>query len=503
MSVLCPPTAPETGAAGIGSDRGRWSITAMVRFMGLVVIDAMVDWQHGGAEKSKTTIMVRQEPTQTHQPPRMKTFRLAAWAAHWTGRTNAQAAASAPPEPVTAASSSPWADAGSNAQDGVDPQAPTGPTPNASEQQLELAEKRAQFWSSAAHDLCQPAQALALFLERLKRLPMDPQAAPIVGYLDSSMQDLTHLLNGVVEVAQLDAGSVSVHGAPVSVDEVVERLVAHLAPAAAHKGLRLRWRSSGQWVWTDAALLERILTILGDNAMTYTQRGAVLVTSRRVAQGRAVRIDVHDSGVGMATKQQDFIFEPFVRPRQANRPWPGFGLYLAQRLAQLLGTTLVVRSILGRGSRFSIALACMAESDRADFASCPLGLSLHTLKGVRVALVGDDPVERDRLAALLASWGCTIWSESDASAPGGDLSDGPTAPQAIVCVDPGGGAQSAGFQAAIELRRRLHADIPACLAVGDTSTAWARDTRALGFVLLESPAQAAPLRAFLRRILRV
>jgi len=433
----------------------------------------------------------------------MKTFRLAAWAAHWTGRTNVQAAASAPQESVTVASPPALTDAGSNAQDDLDPQAPTCPTPNASAQQLELAEKRAQFWSSAAHDLCQPAQALALFLERLKRLPMDPQAAPIVGYLDSAMQDLTHLLTGMVDVAQLDAGSVSVHGAPVSVDKVVERLVAHLAPAAAHKGLRLRWRSGGQWVWADAALLERILTILGDNALTYTQRGAVLVTSRRVAQGRAVRIDVHDSGVGMAAKQQDFIFEPFALSKQANRPWPGFGLYLAQRLAQLLGTTLVVRSILGRGSRFSITLDCMAESDSADVAPGPFGLSLHTLKGVCVALVGDDPVERDRLAALLASWGCTIWRESDAHAPGLDESDGPTAPQAIVCVDPCGGAESAGFQAAIELRRRLSADIPACLAVGDTSTAWARDTRALGFVLLESPAQAAPLRAFLRRTLGV
>ena len=460
----------------------------------------MVAQQRQGAGRSKTTIMVRQEPTQTHQPPRMKTFRIAAWVAHWAGRTNAQAASSAPPESITDASSSARTDAGADGQGEVNPQAPTGPTPEASAQQLELAEKRAQFWSSAIHDLCQPAQALALFLERLKRLPIDPQAAPIFSYLDSSMQDLTHLLKGILEVAQLDAGSVSVHGAPVSVDEVMERLVAHLAPTAAHKGLRLRWRSRGQWVWTDAALFERILTVLGDNALAYTQRDAVLVTCRSVDQGRAMRFDVYDSGIGMAAKQIDLIFEPFARSFQATRPWPGLGLFLAQRLAQLLGTTLVVSSTLGRGSRFSITLPCNAESGSADTAPSSVGLSLHTLKGICVALVGDDQVERDRLAVLLASWGCAIWSESGAFAHSREFPDGATTPQAIVCVDLCVGAESAGFQALMDLRRRLHANIPACMNVDDTSTVWASKARALGFVLLESPAQAAPLRAFLRRI---
>ena len=444
--------------------------------------------------------MVRQEPTQTHQPQRMKTFRLAAWAAHWTGRMNPAAAATVPLASIPATSTPALADDDADVKGDPGPTAPMGSTSEPPAQPLELAEKRVQFWSYATHDLCQPAQALALFLERLKRLPMDPQAAPILGYLDSSMRDLTHLLTGMFEVAQLDEGSVSVHVAPVSVDEVIERLVAHLAPAAAHKGLRLRWRSKGQWVWTDAALLERILRVLGENALAYTRRGAVLVTCRSVDQGRAMRFDVRDSGIGMAAKQLGLIFDPFARPNQANRPGHGLGLYLAQRLAQLLGTTLVVRSILGRGSHFSITLPCIAESGGPDTAPSAVGLSLNTLKGICVALVGEDQVQRNRFAVLLASWGCAVWSESDARAPGGELPDGATSPHAIVCVDPCVGAESLGFQALMDLRRRLHANTPACMNVDDTSTVWASEARALGLVLLESPAQAAPLRAFLRRI---
>ena len=123
--------------------------------------------------------MVRQEPTQTHQPQRMKTFRLAAWAAHWTGRMNPAAAATVPLASIPATSTPALADDDADVKGDPGPTAPMGPTSEPPAQPLELAEKRVQFWSYATHDLCQPAQALALFLERLKRLPMDPQAAPI------------------------------------------------------------------------------------------------------------------------------------------------------------------------------------------------------------------------------------------------------------------------------------------------------------------------------------
>ena len=109
--------------------------------------------------------------------------------------------------------------------------------------------------------------------------------------------------------------------------------------------------------------------------------------------------------------------------------------------------------------------------------------------------MGEDQVQRNRFAVLLASWGCAVWSESDARAPGGELPDGATSPHAIVCVDPCVGAESLGFQALMDLCRRLHANTPACMNVDDTSTVWASEARALGLVLLESPAQAAPLRA--------
>jgi signal transduction histidine kinase len=79
--------------------------------------------------------------------------------------------------------------------------------------------QRAAFWSAATHDLCQPAQALALFVDRLQCLPADPKAQQVHAYLDSSMQDLTRLLNGLLEVARLDAGQVLPAFAPVSVLE--------------------------------------------------------------------------------------------------------------------------------------------------------------------------------------------------------------------------------------------------------------------------------------------
>jgi signal transduction histidine kinase len=80
--------------------------------------------------------------------------------------------------------------------------------PTAQDEAPDLVAQRAAFWATATHDLCQPAQALALFLDRLRR--QLPPGAPtdVHGYLESSMRDLSRLLEGLMEVAQIDAGEI-------------------------------------------------------------------------------------------------------------------------------------------------------------------------------------------------------------------------------------------------------------------------------------------------------
>ena len=127
---------------------------------------------------------------------------------------------------------------------------------------------------------------------------------------------------------------------------------------AAARGIRLRVVDTRAWVRTDPQLLRRILQNFLANALRYTRAGSILLGVRR--DGDVLRIEVHDSGPGIAADQQRAIFEEFHRGTQVS-PWGekglGLGLSICERIARLLGHRLDLRSRPGHGSVFSIDVA--------------------------------------------------------------------------------------------------------------------------------------------------
>src|SRR4029453_1757839 len=104
-------------------------------------------------------------------------------------------------------------------------------------------------------------------------------------------------------------------------------------------------------VRSDPQLLEQLLRNLISNALRYTERGRVLVGCRRT--GTELRIQVWDSGIGIAASELEAIFGEFYQVSNAERPRQaglGLGLAIVRRLSQLLGHPVTVRSELGRGS---------------------------------------------------------------------------------------------------------------------------------------------------------
>jgi signal transduction histidine kinase len=364
----------------------------------------------------------------------------------------------------------------------------------------DLLAQRASFWATATHDLCQPAQALALFLERLRRLPPQASADALHGYLQSSMDDLTRLLTGLMELAQIDAGEVQASTMVLSVDELFSRLNAQLAGQAQAKGLRLAVRSKGQSVVADPALLERILLALGRNALQFCERGTVLLSARLVQGGTAVRIDVSDSGPGIAQRDHTKIFEPFAQRNVANPQGPSrpsLGLHIASRHARLLGTGLQLRSALGRGSRFSIVLP-LAAQERRDGDELRTTLESIGLSGLRVALLDADQQRARTVGAWLTSWGCLVVNDLNLDAVQTlHVAEGFQA-QAIVCAWQWDAPLSAG-QRIQALRAGNASRIPACIIYADLGARDKIPNLPVATAVLGQPLQAAQLRAWLRR----
>ncbi len=143
---------------------------------------------------------------------------------------------------------------------------------------------------------------------------------------------------------------------PVDVQAMLRRLAEEFAPLAAAKGLRLRLRAGAHLVDSDAGYLRRILQNLIGNAIRYTDRGGVLVATRR--RGASLRLEVWDSGPGIPDDAQEVIFREFQRlnARASAAEGMGLGLAIVERACGLLGHPLELVSRVGRGSLFRVTV---------------------------------------------------------------------------------------------------------------------------------------------------
>lgn len=276
-------------------------------------------------------------------------------------------------------------------------------------------EDKQRFFAAASHDLRQPLQALNLYHTLMKR---GDTSAEVVAQMGACLQALDRLLEGILEVSRLDAGQVQPTLEAVHLPELMLRVFSLHSASARAKGLRPRLHTVDRWVMTDAHLTERILSNLLVNAIRYTDQGGVLL-SARVHDGQ-VRIQVMDTGRGIAAEQLEQVFQEFAQlhnPQRDPDRGTGLGLAIVQRLSRLLRHPLSVRSTPGRGSCFEIRLPLavgsvgLATAERAPVAAqddTPGG-------GLRVLVVEDNALVREGLVSLLQSWGMRVQAAADAA----------------------------------------------------------------------------------------
>ena len=259
---------------------------------------------------------------------------------------------------------------------------------------------KTRFMAAASHDLRQPLVPIKLFAELLDAETQGTPPGKLVRKLRSSVQSLDELLNKMMEFSRLEAGAVHTRIEPVRLGDVLQRFHQDFAPVAAAKGLQLRWVDSSAVVLTDRVVLEQILRNLLQNALRYTDYGKVLIGCR--PQGPMIRLEVYDTGMGIAADQVPKIFTDFYQANMPNRDRQlglGLGLATVDRLAKVLGIEIGVDSVLGRGSCFRIQMP-LSEQRRAQ-APPPLPQDLPDLGPLRILLLDDESQVRESLVAAL------------------------------------------------------------------------------------------------------
>jgi two-component system, sensor histidine kinase len=356
---------------------------------------------------------------------------------------------------------------------------------------------KSQFLAAASHDLRQPLHAMGLFSAALSAKARDPEIKPLAASIHASVEALACLFGQLLDLSRLDAGAMTPERAEVPLGPLFERLAIAFAPQAAARGLELRIVPTAWSVDSDPLLLERILRNLLANAVRYTRSGGVVLGARR--RGASVRIDVVDTGIGIASSDRERIFDEFVRVSDATEAEAGrglgLGLAIVRRLCQLLDHPLALLSTPGRGSRFSVTAPRVARRRRrvalAALEPPPPQFPRPTPFADRlVAVVDDDPAVVAAMCALFASWGAEVVGGANAKSLLGALAG--VVPDLIVAdlrLADGG----SGIAAIAEIRRACGRDMPALIVSGDTSEIAAAEARAAGITRLAKPLVAAAL----------
>ena len=358
---------------------------------------------------------------------------------------------------------------------------------------------KTRFLAAASHDLLQPLNAARLFTAALRQQPgLDEQTHQLAERIDTSFRAAEGLIDALLDTSRLDAGSYRPEIVSFALVDVFDSLRAQFAVLAEQRGLRLHVLPTKLAVRSDPQLLRRILQNFLSNALRYTESGGIVLGVRRVHGD--VRIDICDTGPGIAAEQQARIFGEFQRLDRPS-PWGekglGLGLSICERIAGILGHRLYLASSVGHGSRFSIALprveGRVMPRRVANQAVSPEELPLTVL------CLDNDLAILDGMRALLQRWGVDCRTAADLDQARQVLRQGTVD---LLLADYHLTDDLNGLQAIAHLRSEMGAFPPVALITADGSSELKQQTRALGYPLLHKPIRPAALRALLSALVR-
>ncbi|MEY2513793.1 MAG: hypothetical protein QOJ89_1151, partial [bacterium] len=260
-----------------------------------------------------------------------------------------------------------------------------------------LEQAKSDFVATASHELRSPLTSIKGFIELLQSTENENLTDRQVEFIQIALQStdrLVDLVNDLLDVARIESGQYEIQPRACDLRATIEEVAALMAPRIAdkHQRLDLQIAEPRPPAVADPARVRQMITNLLTNAHLYTgEQGTI--TLRLEGDARATRITVADSGRGMSAEDARRVFDRFYRGTSSDRrsPGTGLGLSIVRSLVELHGGTIDVRSEIGQGTTFTIALPAAPGGPMPEQAAQPL-------PSRRVLIVDDEPP----LTALIA-----------------------------------------------------------------------------------------------------
>jgi signal transduction histidine kinase/CheY-like chemotaxis protein len=227
---------------------------------------------------------------------------------------------------------------------------------------------KTRFLSNMTHEFRTPVNSILALTSLLgDRLGGAAEQKDELFYIRKSAQQLSDLVDDLLDIAKVEAGKIDIRPAPFEVSALFGALRGMLRPLLLNQSLALVFEEPDDIppIYSDETKVSQILRNFISNALKYTERGEVRVTARWTADRSAVEFSVADTGIGIPELDVARVFDEFVQienPLQRRVKGTGLGLPLSKRLAELLGGSIAVKSELGVGSTFSVTIPIVYRS---------------------------------------------------------------------------------------------------------------------------------------------
>jgi PAS domain S-box-containing protein len=274
---------------------------------------------------------------------------------------------------------------------------------------------KSAFLANTSHELRTPLNGM-IGLARLAREPGLDEARRR-HYLDQigdSAQSLAAIISDILDLSKIESGKLALEAAPFDLGALLHTLHLGYTMLADAHGLALKLDlepGADGHVRGDALRVRQILSNYLTNALKFTERGEVRLVVRRL-DAESLRFEVHDTGPGIDGATQARLFKPFTQADESTTRrfgGTGLGLSICRELAALMGGSVGVDSVPGRGSCFWAVLPLPPTETpaQADPAALP------EVRGSRVLMVEDNPVNMLIAVAMLEQWGVAVEQAHD------------------------------------------------------------------------------------------